>query len=71
MLFLAFLTQGGARSSLALGYNHVTPTEFQLARYARIKTNGEHHWRGPGMPEWNRGAIPRPLQAAGSSLACP
>ena len=28
--FLVTLTQGGARSSLALGYNQVTPTEFQF-----------------------------------------
>jgi len=25
------LTQGGARSSLTLGYNHVIPTGFQFA----------------------------------------
>jgi hypothetical protein len=31
MKYRGVLTQGGARSSLTLGYNHITPTGLQFA----------------------------------------
>jgi len=40
-------TQGGARSSLTLGYNHVTPTEFQFGSLrSQISERGGS---GPGL----------------------
>ena len=45
-LFGDDLTQGGIRSSFALGYYQAIPAGFQFGSLRSQKTNDAHRWRG-------------------------